>query len=92
MNEEIQAVRSRHRRLSPVLTIQRVFRGFLVRRALMLFRLSASIIQRAFRRHLARRYVIFTNLLYSFPKLIAQKQATPNTCIIAKSLPRLAGK
>lgn len=53
--EELSAIRSRHRRHSPVLTIQRVFRGFLVRRALTLFHIAASIIQRAVRRFLARR-------------------------------------
>jgi hypothetical protein len=53
--EELAAIRSRHRRHSPVLTIQRVFRGFLVRRALTLFHIAASVIQRAVRRFLARR-------------------------------------
>jgi hypothetical protein len=55
INQDLRAVRTRARKLSPVITIQRYFRGFLVRRALTVFHIAATIIQRAYRRYVTKR-------------------------------------
>jgi hypothetical protein len=55
LDAQLEVVRKQHARFSPVLKIQALFRGVLVRRTIKVYHEAARAIQTAWRRHRARR-------------------------------------